>query len=315
MRASSHCHPIVSIGMPVFNSAGTIAQAITSILKQTLTAWELLIIDDGSTDNTAEIAASFDDPRIIVTRCNENKRLPTRLNECVSRSTGRYFARMDGDDIAYPERLKCQVAYLQQHPEIDLVAGWEVIFRNDGTAFGALHGFLTHEEIWARQWAGMVMPHPTWVGKIEWFRLNPYRIGAVGEDQDLLIRTYHNSQFATVPQVVLGYREDKLSLSYRLSQRWGVCKSIVRNQCRQRRYANVALCLVTEAAKGAAEVLAIKTGLNYRILRRRAPAIHSNEAREWCSVWEAVNRSVDKDQYENFRLEEEIGSARNSALK
>src|ERR1019366_8830702 len=168
MQTSSHCQPIVSIGMPVFNCAGTVAQAISSILNQTFNDWELLIIDDGSTDNTMEIAASFDDPRIIVTRGGENKRLPTRLNECISRAKGRFFARMDGDDIAYPGRLQCQLEYLQSHHEVDLVGGWVVVFRNDGTALGVRRGFLTHEQMWAHSWKGVLMPHSTWMGRIEW---------------------------------------------------------------------------------------------------------------------------------------------------
>lgn len=306
MPTSSNCQPLVSIGMPVFNNARTIAQAISSILNQTFKDWELLIIDDGSTDNTLEIAASFDDPRIIVTGGGENKRLPTRLNECIDRARGRFFARMDGDDIAYPERLDCQLAYLQGHPEVDLVAGWAVVFRSDGTAFGTLRGFPTHEQIWARSWMGMLMPHPTWMGKIEWFGRNHYRIIAAAEDQDLLIRTYRKSRFATVPQVVLGYREDRLSLPYRLSQRRQVTKSIVRNQSQQFRFINVTLCLVSEAAKGLAETVAILTGLNYQILRPRAPAIHSDEASRWYSVWDEVRHASEKHQSKSLKTNQEI---------
>ena len=268
----SNYPPIVSIGMPVFNCASTIAQAISSILNQTFKEWELLIIDDGSTDNTLEIALSFDDPRIIVTKGAGNKRIAKRLNEWYARPKGRFFARMDGDDIAYPRRLQSQLEYLQSHPEVDLVGGWVVVFRNDGTALGARRGLLTHEQMWARPWKGVLMPHSTWMGKIEWFRRNPYRTGTAVEDQDLLFRTYHKSRFATVPEIVLGYREDRLSLRYLLHQRWHACQHIVPNAIQQRRLTNAALCIVWEAAKGLTEAVAICSGLNHRMLRRRADA-------------------------------------------
>ena len=146
IQTSFQNQPIVSIGMPVYNCAGTIAQAICSILNQTLKDWELIIIDD-STDNTLEIIDTFADPRIIVTKGDGKKGLPARLNECISKAKGRFFARMDGDDIAYPGRLQCQIEFLQSHPEIDLVGGWVVVFRNDGTALGARRSPLAHEQI------------------------------------------------------------------------------------------------------------------------------------------------------------------------
>jgi glycosyltransferase involved in cell wall biosynthesis len=290
MHASSARQPLLSIAMPVFNSRGTIAQAIASILNQSFTDWELLIIDDGSTDDTFEIARSFRDPRIIISRDDRNRRLPTRLNECIKMARGKFIARMDGDDVAYPDRLKAQLDFLDHHPEVDLVAGWIVVFRSDGTALGALRGFPTHEEIWPRPWMGMLMPHPTWTGRTEWFRRNPYRLINAAEDQDLLIRTYDLSRFATLPKVVLGYREDGLSLPYRLAQRWQVCKSIVSHHSQQREYTNVARCLVSQAAKGVAEIVAISTGLDYRILKARAPLIHKDEVDGWRAVWQDVRR-------------------------
>lgn len=294
MQSSSYCPPLVSIGMPVFNCERTIAQAISSILNQTFTDWELLVIDDGSTDNTLEIATAFNDPRIIVTKGGQNRRLPTRLNECISKASGTFFARMDGDDIAYPRRLECQLKYLHSHPEVDLVGGWVMVFRNDGTALGARRGPLTHEQMWAHPWKGVLLPHSTWIGKIEWFRRNRYRNVPASEDQELLFRTYQVSRFATVPKIVLGYRENRLSLRYLLSMRRHVCKNIVRNAVQQRQFTNAALCVVAEAAKGLTEAVAICTGLNHRMLRRRAMPIHEEEAREWRSVWENVTFAANK---------------------
>jgi glycosyltransferase involved in cell wall biosynthesis len=292
--------PLISIGMPVFNSSRTIAQAIASILNQTFADWELLIMDDGSTDNTSEIASSFADPRIVVCRFSKNMRIPTRLNHCISMAKGKFFARMDGDDIAYPDRLACQLEFLCTQPDVDLVAGWIVVFKSDGTVRGALRGSMTHEEIGARDWMGMLMPHPTWMGRTDWFRRNPYRIINAAEDQDLLIRTYHQSRFATIPRVVLGYREDGLSLLYRLFQRQQVFRSIVANLIQKRQYSKVPRCVLTQAVKGMAEVVAISTGLNYHLLRARARPIRADELRDWQSVWERVRCHSDLHEHAPF---------------
>ena len=294
MQISSHYQPAVSVGMPVFNCAGTIAQAISSILNQTFDDWELLIIDDGSTDNTVEIAKSFDDPRIIVTRGGANKRLPARLNECISSAKGRFFARMDGDDIAYPGRLQCQLEYLQSHQAVDLVGGWVVVFRDDGTAFGAVRGPLSHEHICAHPWKGMTVAHSTWMGKIEWFRRNRYPTVAASEDQELLFRTYQKSRFANVPTIVLGYREDTLPLRYHLIQQWYVSKSIIRNASQQGRLMSAGVGIVRQVAKGVIYTFAICTGLKYHVLRHRARALRNDEDRDWRSVWEQVRSTVDK---------------------
>ena len=174
-----------------------------------------------------------------------------------------------------------------------------VVFRNDGTALGARRSFLTHEQIWARSWKGILMPHSTWVGKIEWFRRNPYHTVAASEDQELLFRTYEKSRFANVPQIVLGYRENRLSLRYLLRQRRYVCKTIVKNAIQQHRFTSAALCILGETAKGLAETVAICTGLNHQMLRRRAVPINSDEAREWRSVWEHVTLTSEGHQFEN----------------
>src|SRR5215472_3881837 len=94
--------PLVSIGMPTFNCERTLAIAIRSILNQTYDNWQLLLMDDGSTDRTLEVARGFADPRISVLTDHSHKGLVPRLNQAVEMSQGEYFARMDGDDVAYP---------------------------------------------------------------------------------------------------------------------------------------------------------------------------------------------------------------------
>jgi len=293
MQRSSRNQPLVSIGMPVYNGGSTIAQAINSILNQTFQQWELLIIDDGSTDHTFETAASFKDSRIVVMR-GENKGLSARLNECVSLAKGNFFARMDQDDVSYPRRLQCQVEFLLDHPDVDLVGGSVVVFRNDGTAYGARRSPLIHEQICAHPWRGIPIAHPTWMGKTEWFLENQYRRDSPRmQDQDLLLRTYQKSRFASMSQIVLGYREDSLSLKKILRTRWEMCGMMVRIAREQHMFATAALGIIGLATKGFVDTLAICTGLNYRLLRHRASDISAEEKREWNSVWEQVRFTSD----------------------
>jgi glycosyltransferase involved in cell wall biosynthesis len=204
---------LVSIALPSFNAEKTIGDAIASILLQTWENWELLLIDDGSKDRTVEIAQSFDDPRIRIISDGQNKGLPTRLNEAIDLASGKYFARMDNDDICFPDRLKKQVEHLESHPEIDLLGTKALAFVSPGKATGFFPFRQTHEEICARPWNGFYLPHPTWMGRIEWFRKYRYRIVDRAEDQDLLLRSYSESRFECLPEVLFAYRlRDQVSL-------------------------------------------------------------------------------------------------------
>ena len=132
------------------------------------------------------------------------------------------------------------------------------------------------------------MAHPTWMGKVEWFRRYQYLTVAAAEDQELLFRAYQNSQFANVPKIVLGYRENRLSLEYILFQRRHICKRIILNAGQQRRYMRGALGVISQIAKAVIDIIAICTGLNYYILRHRSPPILAEEKIEWNSVWQQV---------------------------
>ena len=114
--------PSVSIVMPVYNAEPYVGEAIRSMLGQRHADFECIVIDDGSTDGTDAVIRGFTDPRIRYLRNDGNRGLVYTLNRGVQEARGRYIARMDGDDISLPERLERQVAYLDGHPEVDLVA-------------------------------------------------------------------------------------------------------------------------------------------------------------------------------------------------
>jgi glycosyltransferase involved in cell wall biosynthesis len=115
--------PKVSVVMPVYNSELYVAEAIESILTQTFTDFEFIILNDGSTDKSREIIQKYADrdSRIIFLDHTDNTGYVVRLNQGIAQARGEYVARMDNDDISYPTRFAKQVAYLDSHPRIALV--------------------------------------------------------------------------------------------------------------------------------------------------------------------------------------------------
>ncbi len=110
--------PKVSVLLPVYNAATYLREAVESILGQSFTDFEFLIINDGSTDASEEIIESYLDSRIRYIKNEKNIGLVATLNRGIELATGEYIARMDADDISLPERFARQVAYMDQHPEV-----------------------------------------------------------------------------------------------------------------------------------------------------------------------------------------------------
>lgn len=286
----SESPPLVSIGMSVRNCASTLEMALRSILQQTYIHWELWLLDDGSTDETIDVARQFNDPRIHLIADGENLGLASRLNQAVGLAKGQYFARMDGDDVCYPERLERQVAFLAARPDLDLLGCGAVVFNGDGLAVGRLPLRLEHAEICARPWAGFYLAHPTWMGRLDWFRKHPYRQGALrAQDQDLLLRTYHRSRFAALPDILLGYRQETVSLSRVLRGRYHFSRALLRQVIGS---ADLRLVrgLVEQPLKGMVDLFAVATGLNYRLLRHRSIPIDEKTRASWEKVWLACDK-------------------------
>ena len=130
--------PLVSILMPVYKTAPYLREAMDSMLSQTFTDFELIVLDDCSPDNAEEILDSYTDSRIVRYKGEKNAGLSNVLNVGIGMARGKYIARMDSDDLSMPERLQIQVDYLEAHPDIDLVSvGMQL--------FGA------KEEVWLRE--------------------------------------------------------------------------------------------------------------------------------------------------------------------
>jgi glycosyltransferase involved in cell wall biosynthesis len=200
--------------MPVFNAGIQLRLALLSIVRQTFLDWELLLIDDGSTDGALAGVADIVDSRIRIICDGQNRGLAARLNEAIDLAKGVFFARMDQDDISHPERFARQIDLLKNDSSLDLVGAYCLTISETNEILGVLPKASSHDEICARPWLGFYVPHPAWMGRIEWFRVHRYASPGpyCCEDQELLLRTHAVSHFHVLPQLLLAYRvRDRLN--------------------------------------------------------------------------------------------------------
>jgi glycosyltransferase involved in cell wall biosynthesis len=212
--------PTVSVVMSVFNGERFLAEAIESILNQTFRDFEFIIIDDGSTDETPGILVSYQkaDPRVAVLHQVNKGQVPS-LNSGCGLARGRYIARIDADDVALPERLERQIAYLEQNPQIALL----------GSSISNIDEMGRHLSTWAlptgdkeikeRLFGLQDIPfcHVTLVFRTEAFRaVNGYRTAfAPAEDYDLWLRMAERWQLSNLPEPLVKVRRRAQSLSFR----------------------------------------------------------------------------------------------------
>jgi glycosyltransferase involved in cell wall biosynthesis len=202
--------PLISVCLPVYNTERYVAQAVESILNQTLGDFEFLIIDDGSTDGSLAIVERYSrsDPRIRLTS-RTNKGLAPTLQELVTSTRGEFLARMDADDVALPERFARQVEYLRTHPECVGVGCrvWEV--DADGDPIAEYPTLEDHEAIDAFhfQIRGPALVHPTvMMRRSAVLAIGGYRDFSIGEEVDLFLRLAERGRLGRVPEFLLNYR-------------------------------------------------------------------------------------------------------------
>ena len=123
---------LVSVVLPVYNGAKYLRDAIDSMLAQSYANFELIIIDDGSTDDSINIISAFNDPRIRL-YSQENQGLAATLNRGITLAKGAYIARQDQDDVSLPNRLSKQAAFLETNPDYGMVGTWASIWERNET--------------------------------------------------------------------------------------------------------------------------------------------------------------------------------------
>jgi glycosyltransferase involved in cell wall biosynthesis len=281
--------PVVSVIMSMRNSASTVGAAVRSILMQRLHDWELIVIDDGSSDQSAAIVEAFGDDRIRLVRESSSAGLAARLNQAVSLAKGEFIARMDADDVCFAERLSRQVARLRDDSELDLIGCGAVVFASSGELIGEMPVGVSHREIVARPFVGFPLPHPTWCGRADWFRKNPYNSELrYAEDQDLLLRSFRRSKLGGLDEILLGYRQDQLSLKKLLPGRATFARSAWRNGSGAGEVLPALAGIATHAAKGAADIATLALGLNRQMQLRRLNRISPSTRQEWQRVQQGL---------------------------
>jgi glycosyltransferase involved in cell wall biosynthesis len=197
----------VTVLMPVYNTAPYLKAAIDSILTQTFTDFELLIIDDASTDGSVDTVKTYTDARIKLIEKPQNTGYTNSLNLGLELATGQYVARMDSDDISLPERFAKQVAFMDAHPEVGVCGTWIKTF---GCPQPAVIQYPTsHDRIAIQLFSSSQFAHPSVMIRKSILAGQPVRYDQdmePTEDFDLWVRLSRVTQLANLPEVLLHYR-------------------------------------------------------------------------------------------------------------
>jgi glycosyltransferase involved in cell wall biosynthesis len=282
--------PRVTVGLPFYNAKKTLLGTVRSVFAQSFTDWELILLDDGSTDGSADLVRKLDDPRVRVISDGQNLKLSARLNQLALLARAPLVARMDSDDLMHPERLARQVAFLEARPEVDLVGTAAVSIdgsdlpqgiRGDEPLPLSVHGVLAR---------GLFI-HPSVMARTAWMRRNPYALDAVrAEDQELWVRVFDQANFAHMPEPLLFYRETlPINLgAYRATQ--ATRRKLLLSTGRAQVGLASALWLSgTSLAKEAAYVAARWLGGEQRLLRLRSHEMTEEQVREVARLVEQIH--------------------------
>jgi len=199
--------PKVTVLLPAYNAGTYLDAAIDSICNQTYSDFELLVVDDGSTDSSIGRLQIFRDQRVRIVRNDSNLGLIATLNRGLREARGEFIARMDADDIAHPRRLERQVTFLDERANIGLCGTWFQTF--DGYPRRTVRPPTEPEEVHARLFVQSPLGHPTVMFRrrtFEEFRLSYDAAYPHCEDYELWTRAAMVTRLANLPEVLLKYR-------------------------------------------------------------------------------------------------------------
>lgn len=210
--------PLVSVILPVYNGLPYLEKAIQSVLKQSFANFELLILDDASTDDSWQLMKKYaaKDKRIKIFQNKKNLGIGKSLNLLIKKSSTQFLARMDADDIMVSKRLSRQVNYLQKHTDVVVLGSWMKEIDKKGRIIGLRKVPLKHKDIYQMMYYAMGMQHPTLVFNTKLIPVDfPwYQEHGLVEDLDMLFRLLKHGRFANLPSFLMFYRlhTDNLSL-------------------------------------------------------------------------------------------------------
>jgi len=216
LESKSDGSPVISVLFPIYNGATYLKDAVQSIIDQTFTDFEIIIINDGSTDESESIIEEFNDKRIKYFRQN-NHGLSATLNRAIGIASGEYLARQDQDDISYPRRFEKQVEYLRKHPDCGMVGTWAAIWEGR-TETNRAHNHPAESLILKFE---MLFDNPFVHSSVMIRRKVLETVGMYSndksrqppEDFELWSRVMQKFEIANIPEILLVYREIPNSMS------------------------------------------------------------------------------------------------------
>lgn len=198
--------PTISVVLSVYNGEDSIRQSIESILNQTFTDYELIIIDDGSTDDTKKIIKSITDDRItFISR--RNKGLVASLNEGIKKARGTYIARQDADDTSKPQRFANQVAYMDSHPEVGVLGTFAELINGQDKKQGSYQTPYLAPDLRRRLYLGNTLVHGSVMARRKLMVAHPY-VSLYGPTEDYILwgELSLETDLATLPLELYSYQ-------------------------------------------------------------------------------------------------------------
>jgi len=224
---------IVTVLMSVYNGEKYLCEAVDSILNQTFKDFEFLIINDGSTDGTAEIIKSYQDSRIKIINNEKNIGLTKSLNKGLKFAKGEYIARMDADDISYPNRLEVQYEYMKSNSDLAICASSYEQINENGNTIKVIKGYLECEQLYYFLTFANQLAHSTvFLRKSIILKLNGYDDKLIqSQDYDLWCRVSRIGKIVRIDEILLKLRihQNNISSKYKNNQKYVANSVALRN--------------------------------------------------------------------------------------
>lgn len=216
--------PLISIIFPVYNAEKYLKYSLNSIFCQTIQDWELIIIDDGSIDNSINIINKINDKRIKKIKNDRNYGHAFSCNRGIKMASGRYIARMDADDISFPNRFEIQLDYMNSHPDVDVIGCGSIKMDSElKKIYNVDYPPSNHNLIIKLYWFNKQLLFGTniWMtdgalfARLDWFKKWNYNPSIpFAQDFDLMFRSHNKSQFGNVSELLYIYRKSGETSSY-----------------------------------------------------------------------------------------------------
>ena len=218
-------HPKVTVLLSVYNGDHFLREAIDSVLRQTWEDFELLVVNDGSTDGTAAILEAYKDPRVHIVTNASNIGVASSLNRGLVIARGEYVVRIDADDVALPQRLAEQVPDLDDHPDVGLVASATDFIDKESTKIGIEDFALSPEQL------DHLLTFSNWIVNCSVTFRRELILGIGGDDEslkwapdyDLWVRVSRRAKIAKLDKILAQYRVTETNVSSRFKDEQTAC--------------------------------------------------------------------------------------------